>query len=55
MHPKVRIYVITYRRPKLLVRSLRSVLEQTYPAWTAKYVNDDPEESRVAEIHRRIR
>jgi glycosyltransferase involved in cell wall biosynthesis len=50
MDPTVRIYVITYRRPKLLVRSLRSVLAQTYPGWVAEVVNDDPEDSRVAEI-----
>lgn len=50
MYPTVRIYIITYRRHKLLMRSLRSVLTQTHPAWLAEVVNDDPEDGRVAEI-----
>jgi glycosyltransferase involved in cell wall biosynthesis len=50
MYPTVRVYVITYRRPKLLARSLFSLLNQTYPAWIAEVVNDDPEDEGVAEI-----
>jgi hypothetical protein len=31
----VRIYVVTYRRPHLLERALRSLLAQTCSAWVA--------------------
>lgn len=50
MTPQVRILVITFRRPALLERALRSLLAQQHTAWTAHIVNDDPADRRVAEI-----
>jgi hypothetical protein len=52
MNKPVRVYVITYRRPKLLLRSLHSLLAQSYPGWVAEVLNDDPEDHKVDEIIR---
>jgi glycosyltransferase involved in cell wall biosynthesis len=37
-----RIYLLTYRQPELLRRSLDSVLRQTFTRWTCEIHNDDP-------------
>jgi len=50
----VRIYVVTYRRPHLLDRALRSLLAQTHNDWIAEVLNDDPADDRVAELIRAI-
>ena len=50
----VRVYVVTYRRPHLLERALRSLTGQTWPDWVADVHNDDPEDDRVAGLIDRI-
>lgn len=37
-----RIYLCTYRRPKLLKRALESLLNQTFHDWVCELHNDDP-------------
>jgi glycosyltransferase involved in cell wall biosynthesis len=54
MKDTVRVYVITYRRPKLLERALRSIVSQTHADWTAEVLNDDPTDSHPAELIKRI-
>lgn len=46
----VTVYVITYRRPRLLARALGSLAGQTCARWQALVVNDDPADGRVAEV-----
>ena len=43
----IAVYLVTYRRPHLLERALESVRQQTYEDWTARVVNDDPDDGRV--------
>src|ERR1700733_6869036 len=50
MEPLVTIYVVTYRRPQLLLRALRSLVSQTNNCWVARVVNDAPDDGRVMEI-----
>lgn len=40
--PKVRVYVLTYRRNHLLPRALKSLLAQTFTDWVCELHNDDP-------------
>jgi glycosyltransferase involved in cell wall biosynthesis len=42
MTNRCRIYLLTYRQPKLLIRSLNSVLAQTFTNWVCEIHNDDP-------------
>lgn len=46
----IRVYVVTYRRPHLLERALRSLLGQTRTDWVAEVLNDDPADARVAKL-----
>jgi glycosyltransferase involved in cell wall biosynthesis len=50
MIASVRIYVVTYRRPHLLERALRSLLAQTHTAWLAEVLNDDPSDASVPKL-----
>jgi hypothetical protein len=50
----VRITVVTYRRPVLLERALRSLVAQTRPDWTAVVRNDDPDDPRPAAVVARV-
>jgi len=50
MNDRVRIFVITYRRPKLLKRALESLIDQSYTNWIAEVINDDPSDDNVALI-----
>jgi hypothetical protein len=43
----VRIFVVTYHRPHLLERALRSLIAQTHADWIAEVLNDDPDDARV--------
>lgn len=54
MSPAVRITVVTFRRPVLLERALRSLVAQTHAAWSAEVCNDDPADGRPAEVVRRL-
>jgi hypothetical protein len=47
---KVLVWVVTYRRPVLLDRALRSLVAQSFNGWKGYVVNDDPEDQRVAEV-----
>jgi GT2 family glycosyltransferase len=47
MMKPIRIYVVTYRRPRLLERALRSLISQSYTARVAEVLNDDPSDERV--------
>jgi len=49
---RIAVFVITYRRPHLLERALRSLLRQTHVDWTAEVLNDDPADTRVDELVR---
>lgn len=42
---RCRIYLCTYRRPKLLDRALKSLLQQTVQDWICELHNDDPEDA----------
>ncbi len=46
MTPAIRITVLTYRRPQLLERALRSLTSQTFGGWSAEVLNDDPADER---------
>ncbi|GCL44096.1 glycosyltransferase family 2 protein [Dolichospermum planctonicum] len=46
----VKIHVVTYRRPHLLVRALKSLINQTYQGWIAEVINDDPLDDKVIEL-----
>src|SRR5437763_1484594 len=50
MTAKVRVYVVTYRRPRLLERALRNLIQQTQPSWIAEVLNDDPQDAQVAQL-----
>ena len=50
----VRICVVTYRRPILLERALRSLLGQTRTDWVAEVFNDDPSDNRPGELIERL-
>jgi hypothetical protein len=54
MAPLVHIYVVTYRRPHLLERALRSLVAQTHRHWCAEVLNDDPSDERVVGVTNRI-
>ena len=41
---KVRVFVLTYRRPALLRRALRSLLGQTFRDWVCELHNDAPDD-----------
>lgn len=55
MSAAIRVYVVTYQRPKLLRRALKSLIAQTFHDWVAEVVNDDPTDTHpsaiVAEFH----
>jgi len=51
---QVRIHVVTYRRPHLLERALKSLISQTCTSWVCEVLNDDPADGRVAELINRI-
>lgn len=40
--PDVKVYLITYKRNKLLQRALNSLINQTYKDWICEIHNDDP-------------
>jgi hypothetical protein len=46
----VRIHVVTYRRPQLLMRALNSLVRQSERSWVAEVLNDDPEDERVRTV-----
>jgi glycosyltransferase involved in cell wall biosynthesis len=48
--PLIRIFLLTYRRPELLRRALKSLLAQTCPDWICELHNDDPADHSPAEI-----
>jgi glycosyltransferase involved in cell wall biosynthesis len=53
--PHVHVYVITFRRPRLLERALGSLLGQTHVNWTAEVLNDDPSDFRVTQLIGKLR
>ncbi len=46
----VRIFLLTYRRNRLLQRSLESLLAQTFTDWVCELHNDDPDDPFPAEL-----
>lgn len=50
----VRIHVVTYRRPQLLERSLRSLQAQREQNWVAEVLNDDPVDPAPAALVARL-
>jgi glycosyltransferase involved in cell wall biosynthesis len=47
MNASIAIYLVTYRRPEMLKRAIRSVLAQSHQNWTLRIVNDDPIDGSV--------
>lgn len=54
MKPLVKVFVPTYRRPRLLERALASLVAQTYPHWTAELLNDAPDDPQPGLIAARL-
>jgi hypothetical protein len=52
--PTVRVHLLTYRRPALLVRALQSLLAQTYSNWVCELHNDDPNDTHPAQLVRQV-
>jgi hypothetical protein len=50
----IRVTVVTYRRPVLLERAVRSLLAQTWTDWTAEILNDDPDDPGPAALIARL-
>lgn len=48
--PKVRVYLLTYRRNHLLPRALKSLLAQTFTDWVCELHNDDPADPFPAQL-----
>ncbi|BAY33450.1 family 2 glycosyl transferase [Nostoc carneum NIES-2107] len=48
--PTVKVHIVTYRRPHLLVRALKSLIKQTFTSWIAEVINDDPTDGSVNQI-----
>jgi Glycosyl transferase family 2 len=46
----VRVFLLTYRRPHLLRRALRSLLDQTFQDWVCELHNDDPSDSEPGRV-----
>ena len=46
----VAVYLVTYRRQKMLLRAVKSVLCQTYTNFIVRIVNDDPSDGSVARL-----
>ena len=49
-----RVYLCTFRRPKLLARAVDSLLTQTFGDWVCELHNDDPQDHFPAELVARI-
>jgi glycosyltransferase involved in cell wall biosynthesis len=47
---RCRVYLFTYRRPELLRRAIKSLLDQTYTSWVCEVHNDDPSDFRPKEV-----
>lgn len=45
---EIRVYLLTFRRPALLRRALRSLLAQTFTDWVCELHNDAPEDDEPA-------
>lgn len=54
MTPSVKIFVPTYRRPRLLERALASLRAQTHENWTAELLNDAPDDRQPEQLVARI-
>ena len=54
MTAAVRVHVVTYRRPVLLERALRSLMAQTRTDWVAEVLNDAPDDPRPGELVRKL-
>lgn len=50
MTASVAIYLVTYRRPEMLKRAVKSVLSQTHQNWMLRIVNDDPTDRSVEHL-----
>ncbi|KQM63955.1 hypothetical protein ASE74_12370 [Pedobacter sp. Leaf216] len=50
LNNRVKIFVITHRRPVLLKRALDSLINQSYTNWIAEVINDDPSDHEVESI-----
>jgi glycosyltransferase involved in cell wall biosynthesis len=49
-NPTVRVHLLTYRRPTLLVRALESLRAQTFQDWVCELHNDDPTDAFPAQL-----
>ena len=50
MTARVRVHLLTYKRPKLLGRALKSLLAQTLQDWTCELHNDAPDDPSPGEL-----
>lgn len=51
---KIRVYVITYRRPRLLRRAMASLLAQTFNEWVCELHNDAPDDDFPRQLLKEI-
>jgi len=54
MTARVQIHLLTYKRPELLQRALRSLLAQTLHDWTCELHNDAPDDPYPGELSQMI-
>lgn len=54
MTAAIRVHVVTYRRPVLLERALRSLIAQTRRDWVAEVLNDAPDDPRPEDVVRKL-
>lgn len=50
MVARCRVYLFTYRRPELLRRAIKSLLDQTFAGWVCEVHNDDPTDERPKQV-----
>jgi glycosyltransferase involved in cell wall biosynthesis len=50
MAPRIRVHLITYRRPTLLPRAVASLRAQTFGDWICELHNNDPEDGNPARL-----
>ena len=53
--PRVRVFLPTYRRPRLLARAVASLRAQTLTDWTCELHNDAPDDPGPGELVARLR
>lgn len=50
MKAKIRVHLVTYKRPHLLKRAIDSVVNQTFKNWIVEVINDDIEDKEILDL-----